>query len=141
MTPRGFENFCMRLLREHGFEGLKATGGPNDKGIDGEGILRLNAFISFSVVFQCKRYASGTTVTSKEISAFRGSIPASIDKGIFITTSEFTASARTIARDTDKKPIELISGKDILDLMEKIELGLQTTFKVRDEFFDDFEYE
>jgi restriction system protein len=82
MTPTGFEHFCVRLLREHGFEGVSHEGGPGDKGIDGIGTLRINPFVSMSVVFQCKRYQAKTTVTSGEISAFRGSIPNSVDKGI-----------------------------------------------------------
>lgn len=141
LTPTGFERFCVRLLTEHGFEGVKPTGGPRDKGIDGVGVLRINPFVSFSIVFQCKRYSAQTTVTSKDISAFRGSIPNSIDKGIFITTSSFTADARSIARDTDKKPIELISGEDLVNLMEEKALGLYKTFKIDQKFFKEFEFE
>jgi restriction system protein len=139
LSPKGFEHFCIRLLLEHGFEGLKPTGGPRDKGIDGVGILRINPFVSFSIVFQCKRYSAETAVTSSMISEFRGSIPNSIDKGIFITTNDFTAAARSIARDTDKKPIELISGDDIFRLMEEKGLGFHKA--VNEAFFNDFDLE
>jgi restriction system protein len=141
MTPTGFEHFCVRLLREHGFEGLAHQGGPGDKGIDGQGTLRINPFVSISVVFQCKRYQAKSTVTASEISAFRGSIPNSVDKGIFITSSDFTAQARSTARASDKKPIELISGSDIVRLMEERSLGLRQVYDIDKRFFDDFEFE
>ena len=131
MTPTGFEHFCVRLLREHGFEGLAHQGGPGDKGIDGQGTLRINPFVSISVVFQCKRYQAKSTVRASEISEFRGSIPNSVDKGIFITSSDFTAQARSTARASDKKPIELISGRDIVRLMEERDLGLRRILRHR----------
>ncbi len=141
MTPTGFEHFCVRLLREHGFEGLAHQGGPGDKGIDGQGTLRINPFVSISVVFQCKRYQAKSTVKASEISEFRGSIPNSVDKGIFITSSDFTAQARSMARASDKKPIELISGTDIVRLMEERNLGLRRVYDIDKRFFDDFEFE
>jgi restriction system protein len=136
MTPTGFEHFCVRLLREHGFEGLAHQGGPADKGIDGQGTLRINPFVSISVVFQCKRYGAKSTVRASEVSEFRGSIPNSVDKGILITCSDFTAQARSIARASDKKPIELISGSDIVRLMEERNLGLRQVYDIDKRFFE-----
>jgi restriction system protein len=56
VTPEGFERVCARLLRESGFEKVTVTGRPKDGGIDGIGILQVNPFVSFKVLFQCKRY-------------------------------------------------------------------------------------
>jgi len=137
LTPKGFEHFCVRLLREYGFEGLNVTGGPKDKGIDGNGILKLNPFMSFRVVFQCKRYAEA--VTSSHIATFRGSIPSSADKGILLTTGYFTPDAIKMAQEPALKPIELIDGDQLVKLMEKMELGLKPTYVVDAEFFNDFE--
>src|SRR5690606_27324930 len=39
VSPKGFENVCKRLLREHGFEHVEVTGGSHDGGIDGYGTL------------------------------------------------------------------------------------------------------
>lgn len=55
VTPAGFERICARLLRESGFENVTVVGGPKDEGIDGLGILQVNPFVSFKVLFQCKR--------------------------------------------------------------------------------------
>jgi restriction system protein len=136
LTPKGFEHFCKRLLREYGFERVEVTGGPKDKGIDGHGILKINPFVSFRVVFQCKRYAEA--VTSREISEFRGSIPANADKGILLTTGYFTADAAKLAQDPSRMPVELVDGEQLVALMEKLLLGLQATYRVDPAFFDEF---
>lgn len=136
LSPKGFEHFCKRLLRESGFERVEVTGGPKDKGIDGEGLLKLNSFMSFRVVFQCKRYAD--SVTSNHISTFRGSIPSSADKGILITTGYFTSDAIKMAQEKGLKPIELINGDQLVKLMEELQLGLKQTYVVDKVFFDEF---
>lgn len=55
LSPKGFENICKELLREHGFEKVEVTGKSHDGGIDGYGVLEINPFVSFKVIFQCKR--------------------------------------------------------------------------------------
>jgi len=47
LTPEGFERFCQRLLRESGFQEVTVTGRSGDGGIDGIGVLQVNAFVSF----------------------------------------------------------------------------------------------
>gem|GEM_PF-233458 len=136
LSPKGFEHFCKRLLREYGFERVAVTGGPRDKGLDGEGILKINPFMSFRVVFQCKRYADA--VTSSHVSTFRGSIPSNADKGILITTGYFTADAIKMAQEPGLKPIELIDGDQLVALMEELELGLRPTYILDNDFFEDF---
>jgi restriction system protein len=137
MSPKHFEHFTKRLLRESGFEKVEVTGGPKDKGLDGNGILKVNPFFSFRVVFQCKRYDEA--VTSSEISKFRGSIPSSVDKGILITTGYFTSDAKSQAQEPSLKPVELIDGEQMVELMEKMKLGLKSTFTIDEDFFNDFE--
>ena len=61
LPPKGFENLCQRLLRESGFEEVNVTGRTGDGGIDGQGILKVNPFVSFRVLFQCKRYKDAVT--------------------------------------------------------------------------------
>src|ERR1039457_5740363 len=56
LSPSGFERLCQRLLREAGFTQVTITGRAGDGGIDGVGILQINPFVSFLVLFQCKRY-------------------------------------------------------------------------------------
>lgn len=62
------------------------------------------------------------------------------DKGIIITTGTFTAEARREATRDGAPPIELIDGENLVDMLEKLELGLKAvrTFQVEHAFFNDF---
>jgi restriction system protein len=134
----GFERLCQRLLREAGFQQVTVTGQSGDNGIDGHGILELNAFVTFKVLFQCKRYKG--SVTTSQIRDFRGAMEGRADKGIILTTGTFTQDARREARRDGARPIELVDGDKLVDMFEKLELGLnpKTVFEVDDAFFDEF---
>ena len=88
------------------------------------------------MVFQCKRYSDA--VTSRQVSEFRGSIPGNADKGLLITTGYFTSDATKLAQESSLFPIELVDGEQIVALVEKLQLGLKATYKVDDDFFEEF---
>lgn len=138
LPPAGFERLCQRLLREHGFEQVTITGRSGDGGIDGFGILQINKFVSFTVLFQCKRYQG--SVSPSQVRDFRGAMEGRADKGIILTTGTFTVEARKEARRDGAKPIELVNGDDLVGLFTSLELGLKprTTYDVDDEFFDEY---
>jgi len=138
MTPKGFELICKRLLTEIGIENVQIVGGSNDHGIDGTGILRINDVVSFSVIFQCKRFKE--TVSPSYIRDFRGTMQGRADKGIFITTGRFTLESKKEAKRDGVPPIELIDGEKLVDLFEKYELGLKpkVIYDVLPDFFDNF---
>lgn len=134
----GFERLCQRLLREAGFQQVIVTGRTGDNGIDGHGVLELNAFVTFKVLFQCKRYKG--SVGTPQIRDFRGAMEGRADKGIILTTGTFTQEARREARRDGARPIELVDGDKLIDMFEKLELGLRPrrVFEVDDGFFDEF---
>jgi hypothetical protein len=72
---------------------------------------------------------------------FRGAMAGRADKGIIVTTGTFTAEARREATRDGAPPIELLDGEKLLDMLEKLELGLKpvTTFEVEHAFFKEFE--
>lgn len=123
MEPDAFERLCQRLLREHGFTQVEVTGRSGDGGIDGVGVLRVE-LISFRVVFQCKRYEG--SVGAGQIRDFRGAMIGRADKGLFLTTGRFTASAKQEATRAGAPAIDLIDGSDLCDLLKKLDLGVQT---------------
>lgn len=138
LPPSGFERLCQRLLRESGFQQVVVTGRSGDGGIDGIGVLQVNPFVSFNVLFQCKRY-QGSAAPS-HIRDFRGAMMGRADKGIIITTGTFTLDARKEARRDGVPPIELVAGEDLIRLFEDLELGLlpRKTFEIDRKFFDEF---
>jgi restriction system protein len=109
LPAAGFERFCQRLLRESGFQEVTITGRSGDGGIDGIGILQVNALVSFKVLFQCKKYAG--SVTPSHVRDFRGAMTGRADKGIIITTGSFTSEARKEAVRDGAPPIELVDGE------------------------------
>jgi len=138
LSPSGFERLCQRLLRESGFEKVIVTGKSSDGGIDGNGILKINPFVSFNVIFQCKRYKE--TVGAAQIRDFRGAMMGRADKGIFLTTGRFTMEAKKEARRDGVPPIELVDGEKLVDMFEQLELGVKpiTTYEVDMNFFNEF---
>ena len=138
LPPGGFERLCQRLLREAGFEEVTVTGRSGDGGIDGTGLLEVNPFVSFKVLFQCKRYAG--SVGASVVRDFRGAMMGRADKGIIMTTGSFSADARREAVRDGVPPIELVDSDKLLDLFEKLELGLnpRQTYDLDVPFFDEF---
>lgn len=138
LPPAGFERLCQRLLREAGFEQVVVTGKSNDGGIDGHGILSLNAFVSFRVLFQCKRYAG--SVSPSQVRDFRGAMQGRADKGLILTTGSFSTEARREASRDGAPPIELVDGEKLIELFAKLELGLRpvTTFDIDENFFAEY---
>lgn len=138
LPASGFERFCQRLLRESGFQEVTITGRSGDGGIDGIGILQVNALVSFKVLFQCKKYAG--SVTPSHVRDFRGAMTGRADKGIIITTGSFTSDARKEAVRDGAPPIELVDGEKLTSMLEKLELGLRPrqTFEVDAAFFEEY---
>ena len=134
----GFERLCQRLLRESGFESVTVTGKSGDGGLDGIGILQVNAFVSFKVLFQCKRYSG--SVSPSQVRDFRGAMMGRADKGIILTTGTFTSEAKKEAVRDGVPPIELVDGEKLLDMFETLELGLKPkkAYDIDEKFFDDF---
>lgn len=138
LSPNGFERLCQRLLRESGFERVTVTGRSGDGGIDGIGILQMNPFVSFKVLFQCKRYTGA--VSSSQIRDFRGAMMGRADKGIIMTTGTFTADASKEAVRDGVPPIELVDGDKLVEMFESLELGLKPkmAYVVDHAFFEEF---
>lgn len=138
LSPNGFERLCQRLLRESGFESVVVTGRSGDGGLDGNGLLQVNPFVSFKVLFQCKRYTG--SVSPSQVRDFRGAMMGRADKGIILTTGTFTSDARKEAVRDGVPQIELVDGEKLVDMFEQLELGLKPkmSYEVDESFFDDF---
>jgi restriction system protein len=139
LPAKGFENLCQRLLRESGFEEVNVTGRSGDGGIDGQGILKLNSFVSFRVLFQCKRYKD--SVGPDTIRDFRGAMAGRAEKGLILTTGYFTPQAEAEASRDGAQPIELVDGENLVKLLAELELGLKPvrTYELDEDFFQQFE--
>lgn len=124
ITPSAFERLTQRILRESGFFQVEVTGRVGDGGIDGKGIVRISGFLSFHVIFQCKRYKG--QVTSSQIRDFRGAMQGRADKGLVITTGTFTRDAVKEATRDGAPPIDLIDGEVLCEKLKELKLGVET---------------
>jgi restriction system protein len=124
IKPDAFERLAQRLLRESGFTQVEVTGKSGDGGIDGKGIVRMSGFLSFHIIFQCKRYKG--SITPSQVRDFRGAMQGRADKGLFITTGTFTREAIKEATRDGAPPIDLIDGELLCDKLKEFGLGIET---------------
>lgn len=124
MDAIAFERLCQRMLRENGFTKVEVTQASHDGGIDGKGLLQVHEFLTFRVEFQCKRYTG--SVGPDVVRNLRGAMSGSADRGLIVTTGNFTQGAVREATREDKIPIELVDGEDLIDTLKELSLGVKT---------------
>jgi len=124
MDSAAFERLVQRLLRESGFIQVEVTGKSGDGGIDGKGIMRLGGLLSFHVIFQCKRYQG--SVSASQVRDFRGAMVGRADKGLLITTGNYTKDALREATRDGAPAIDLIDGDMLLNKLKELGLGVKT---------------
>lgn len=138
LPPDGFDRLCQRLLRESGFQQVAVTRKSANGDIEGQGLLQINPFASFNVLFQCKR--DDAAINTAHIRDFRGAIMGRADRGVLLTTGFFTSGARKEAGRYGLPPIEIIDGERLLEIFEQLQLGLnpKQIYIIDQRFFDDF---
>jgi hypothetical protein len=115
VEPVEFENITKALLIKMGFNAT-TTKASGDGGVD---IIAINEqpIIGGKYIIQCKRYALGNNIGEPVVRELYGVIHAeNANKGILITTSDFSKQAVAFAKD---KAIELINGHDLGNLCNK----------------------
>ncbi len=132
ISPEGFERLVVDLLENMGYGRGEAIGKSGDAGIDG--IINQDALGLEKVYMQAKRWQS--QVGEPEIRNFSGSLDAKgASKGVFVTTSSFSASATQTAKtiSAGSKFIRLIDGPELARLMLEHDVGVITryTYKIQ----------
>ena len=142
--PDFFERLIVNLLLSMGFGGSaadagRAIGRSGDDGVDG--VIDQDALGLDRVYIQAKRYAKGNNIGAGAIRDFFGSLDRhKASKGLFVTTSTFSLSARETA-DFLSKRIVLIDGEQLTKLMIRHNVGcrVEDTLhikKIDEDFFD-----
>lgn len=142
ISPAYFEKIVVDLMLAMGYGGSRAEAGhtvgrSGDGGIDGvidEDHLGLD-----KIYLQAKRWKD--SVGRPLVQAFSGSLEGErANKGVFITTSTFTAEARDYVGKISKK-IVLIDGRKLAELMIRHDVGVgrEATYVVKridSDYFD-----
>jgi restriction system protein len=130
-NPREFEKLVVQLLQKMGYGGEIKNSGlvtqySNDKGIDG--IIREDILGFGRINIQAKRYAIENNVPREDIQKFVGALAvAQSDKGVFITTSDFTKGAYEYVESLNfATKIVLINGTKLAEYIYNYNLGMQT---------------
>jgi restriction system protein len=131
-----FEDLVVQLLLKMGYGGSFAEAGQvtqrtKDGGIDGiinEDILGLD-----KIYIQAKKLNEDTTVGQPVIQSFAGAMGNRTNKGVFITTSRFTQSAKDYVKFGTDKKIVLIDGEQLANYMIDYNLGVtvQQTYEIK----------
>lgn len=145
ISPSSFEKLVVDVLVKLGYGGSRSdaaqvVGGSGDEGIDG--IIKADRLGLDSVYVQAKRWQN--TVGRPEIQRFAGALQGQrARKGVFITTSTFTAEAKAYALGL-QTTIVLIDGRELAELMMDAGVGVSTAevisiLKTDEDYFDALE--
>ena len=140
VSPSFFERVVLDLL--HGMRygatrsDLQQVGGPGDAGIDG--VISLDALGLEKVYVQAKRWQEN--ISRPQLQSFYGALAGQkARKGVFITTSLFSAQARDYAKSVDG--IVLIDGPRLAGLMIDYGIGVAARIvkipKIDSDYFDE----
>ncbi|MBD1580673.1 restriction endonuclease [Pseudoalteromonas sp. S16_S37] len=144
VTPAFFEDLLIELLVAMGYGGTgegaaHALGKTGDNGVDG--VIDQDPLGVDQIYIQAKRYSEGNNIGAGDIRDFFGALNLKkAHKGIFITTSDFTAAAVDTAQNLGTR-IVLINGKELAGLMLRYNIGSRDEQvlhlkKIDEEFFD-----
>ena len=132
VSPSSFEQLVIDVLVGLGYGGSiadagKVVGGGGDEGIDG--IIKEDRLGLDSIYVQAKRWQG--TVGRPEIQRFAGALQGQrAKKGIFITTSSFTADAASYAANLQIS-IVLIDGRMLAELMMDAYIGVSPSEEIK----------
>jgi restriction system protein len=117
----------------------RALGRSGDDGVDG--VIDQDALGLDRVYIQAKRYSAGNNIGAGAIRDFFGSLDRhKATKGLFVTTSSFSPSAREAAEFLSKR-IVLIDGEQLTKLMIRYNVGCRIEEsldirKIDEEYFE-----
>lgn len=142
--PDFFERLVVQLLLAMGYGGStseagRALGRSGDGGVDG--VIDQDSLGLDRIYVQAKRYADGNNIGPGAIRDFFGSLDRfKANKGLFVTTSGFSSSARDTAELLSKR-IVLIDGRQLAKLMIRFNVGcrVEETIQLKkldEEFFE-----
>lgn len=128
IDPTDFERLVVDLLQKMGYgidlQSVVHRGRSGDGGIDGE--ISQDRLGLEMIYIQAKRYQEGAGIGRPAIQQFVGSLnERKAKKGLFITTSHFSADAYEYVNRIDVRII-LVDGEKLAELMFDYDLGVAT---------------
>ncbi len=136
MSFQFFERLIIDLLLAMGYGARRrdlsrSVGKSHDGGIDG--IIAQDELGLEQIYVQAKRLRPGSVVAVSDVRNFAGSLEAAhANKGIFVTTGQFSPASLEFARAVTRRLV-LMDGVQLTDMMIRHNLGVATveTFQVK----------
>lgn len=128
-SPGSFEKLIIDVLLAMGYGGSRSDAGEQlgrtgDGGVDG--VIREDRLGLDRIYLQAKRYKPGNSVGSEAVHAFIGALVGrGAQKGVFITTSNFTKAAIEAANQTGGLRLVLIGGEALTQLMIQFNVAVR----------------
>ncbi len=123
MNPGEFEELISQLLAEMGFERVEVTKLSGDGGIDVRGTLVVGDVVRIKMAVQVKKWKLKNNILAPVVQQVRGSLGVH-EQGLIITTSDFSAGAIKEAAQSDKTPIALMNGEQLVMLLMEHGIGV-----------------
>lgn len=144
-SPAFFEQLIVDLLVAMGYGGSHKNaaaqlGRSGDGGVDG--VINEDRLGLDRVYVQAKRYAAANSVGRPDVQAFVGSLVGlGATKGVFVTTSTFSAQARDFVKHLSQRVV-LLDGESLAGLMIEHGIGVRTNRTVEfrrldEDFFEE----
>ena len=122
MDPTAFESLIGELLDALGFTDVIVTRRSGDGGIDVRAVLVVGDVIRTEMAVQVKRWKAN--VQAPVVQGVRGSLGAH-DRGLIVTTGEFSPGARAEAARPNAAPVALMNGEELVALLVEHEIGVR----------------
>lgn len=122
-SPAFFEQLVVDLMKAMNYGEGFVTKYSGDDGIDG--IIHEDK-LGFNLIYiQAKRWKPDVTIGKPELQKFAGAMmgPPKVEKGLFITTAQFSPKAKDYA---NAQHIILVDGKKLTELMIEHSVGVST---------------
>jgi restriction system protein len=146
MTPTRFEWLVEQLVVKLGYGASGSevraalSNGSGDTGVDG--VIKEDRLGLGQIYLQAKRWSN--TVGRPAIQSFVGAMHGRAQKGVFITTSDFSREAREYAQSLNGLRLRLVDGRELASLMVDCGLGVSEervyrTYRIDNDFFEEGE--
>jgi restriction system protein len=146
MTPTRFEWLVEQLVVRLGYGASDSevrsalSSGSGDTGVDG--VIKEDRLGLGQIYLQAKRWQN--RVGRPEIQSFVGAMHGRAQKGVFLTTSDFSREARDYAESLHGLRLRLVDGRELASLMVDCGLGVSEErvyriYRIDSDFFEDAE--
>jgi restriction system protein len=120
-----------------GFEMVEVTKLSGDGGIDVRGTLVIGDVVRIKMAVQVKKWKLKNNIQAPVVQQVRGSLGVH-EQGLIITTSDFSSGAVKEASQTNKTPIALMNGDQLVVLLMEYGIGVHRStpdlFEIDEEF-------